>query len=194
MQTVAMPPTTNSDIRPHRSRKHLVAYVFVGLCLISLVGLIVVAMLPRYLVLSIPPPEDSYNQVGWSSTTRSTITTGSSTDFIWREDGTLAYENSDTIPSQKELVKYFHDRFVQMGWEQSDSATPCNIYLPEGAFLRYGENGFLSYLRKGNTDEFPTDDAICLAIWNDKGSPNVYRIVLLTVKRSFFTGLYKIFD
>lgn len=149
MQTVGIPPKTNNDVSPHRSRKQVVAYVFVGLCIISLVGLIVVAMLPSYLVLSIPPPEDSYNQVGWSSTTRSTITTGSSTDFIWREDGTLAYENSNTIPSQEELAKYFNDQFVQMGWEQSDLRHLVTYICPKPHSFTMARMVFYPTLGKG---------------------------------------------
>ena len=92
------------------------------------------------------------------------------------------------------LVKYFEERLLQIGWKESDTSVPCNIYLPEAALLNYGENGFVAYHRVNDTEHIPRGDAICLAIWNDEGYPNVFRVVLLTVKRSLVTNFYGIFD
>jgi len=158
------------------------------------IGLSLFEIIPRYIVLSIPPPKDSYDLVGWNSTTKSVINTSSGREFIWRQDATLAYENPDNTPSWNMLAKYFTERLLQIGWRESDNAVPCNIYLPEAALLNYGENGFVAYLSVNDTEEIPRGDAICLAIWNDKGYANVFRVVLLTVKQSFFTSFYQIPD
>lgn len=194
MQNQTLSSETKNDSKSRRSVKNIIALIVIGLCFSSIIGLYLFTTTPRYIVLSIPPPEDSYNLVGWGSTTESVVSTSGSTDFIWRQDATLAYESPDNIPSWNTLAKYFEEQFFQIGWKQSDTSTPCNIYLPEAAFLEYGENGFVTYLRISDTDEIPMGDAICLAIWNDEGYPNVFRIVLLTIKRSFRTNFYKIFD
>jgi len=200
MQNQPLPSKAKNDSKLRRSGKNIIAFIILGLCLSSIIGLYLLEVVPHYMVLSIPPPEDSYNLVGWSTTTKSTVTAFSSSafpasrDFIWRQDATLVYKNPDNIPSWEALLQYFDERFSQRGWKQSDISTPCNIYLPEAAFLNYGENGFISYRRASDIDEIPMDDAICLAIWNDKGYPNVFRIVLLTAKRSFFTNSYKVFE
>jgi hypothetical protein len=193
MQNQLLPATAKNASKPRRLRKNAIALI-ITLCVSIIIGLYLFQTVPRYIVLSIPPPEDSYDLVGWSSTTKSVMVTPPSRDFVWRQDATLAYENSENIPSWNTLVRHFEEPLFQLGWKQSDTSLPCNIYLPEAAFLNYGEKGFISYRRTSDTDEIPMGDAICLAIWNDKGDPNVFRIVLLTVRRSFLTSLYKIFD
>jgi hypothetical protein len=194
MQNEILPSKEKKDTKPRRSAKNIMALIILGLCVFGIIGLSLLETVPRYIVLSIPPPEDSYDLVGWSSTTKSVVTTSGSRDFSWRLDTTLVYEDSDNIPSWNALAKYFEEHFYQIGWKKSDTSVPCNIYLPEAALLNYGENGFVSYRRVNDIDDIPRGDAICLAIWNDKGYPNVFRVVLLTIKRSFFTNFYTIFD
>lgn len=200
MQNQALPSKTRNNNKPHRSGKNIVAVIIVGLCASSIIGLYLMEMVPHYIVLSIAPPKDSYDSVDWRSTTKSVLTESMSSglpasrDFIWRRDTILAYEEYDDIPSWDMLAGYFDKQFSQLGWKQNDAAPPCNIYLPEAAFLKYGKNGYLSYRRISDTDEIPMGDTICLAIWNDAGYPNVFRVVLLSVRRSVVTNFYGIFD
>ncbi len=200
MQNHAQLSNPGSDSKHLRSKINIVLSILAGLFISGMIGLYLMEVVPRYIVLSIPPPEDSYDLVDWRSTTRSIMTVSTSfanptsRDFIWRRDATLVYEKTDEIPSWDAVVKYFDGRFFQLGWMQSDTSVPCNLYLPEAAFLQYGENGFVSYRKISDTNEIPKGDTICLAVWNDEGSQNVFRIVLLSVKRSFFTNFYNIFD
>lgn len=185
---------------PSKIRANIAPYIIIGFCIFGMIGLSLIEVVPRYIVLSIPPPEDSYDLIGWRTTTKSVLTESigsgfpTSRDFIWRRDTILVYEDFDHIPTWNMLVGYFDEQFSQIGWKRNDASPPCNVYLPESAFLKYGKDGYLSYRRINDTDEIPLGDTICLAIWNDNGSLNVFRVVLLTVKRSVLTNFYNIFD
>lgn len=183
----------------NKSKYSITILLIVGLCAFSIVGLFLIEMIPHYLIIPLSPPEDSYG-TNWNSTTRSVWTIQSTPKirvFIWRQDATLSYENTDDIPSWNSIVMYFSEHLSEHGWKQSDSSISCNAYLPEAAFLQFGENGFVSYHKSGNhaySEETSADDVICLAVWNDEGDSNVFRIVMLTAKNSFFTNLFTVFE
>lgn len=192
--------TTQGTKERHMSKHSVATILFLGLCTLCAVGLYLIEVIPRYTTISIIPPEDSYDLVNWSSTTKSvwaTQTTPSVRAFIWRKDATLSYENVDDIPSWDSLVLYFSEHLNKQGWEKSNSSTSCSLYLPEAAFLPSGENGFISFHRVGApiyNDGTSEGDVVCLAVWNNKGHANVFRLVLLTVKESFFTNILSVFE
>lgn len=193
----------NTACRHRRPRIILVITILVVVCVAILLGLYLFEVIPRHITFGMPPPADSYNRVGWARTTTSVVVEPSYLDipsprvFLWRRDATLVYEEGDSIPSWDALVEYFARQFLEEGWRQSDTSVPCNIYLPEASFLPYGENGFVTYHRPNDLvlgDEVPLGDAICLAIWRGQTQSNVFSVVLLTMRHSPLTNLYRIFD
>jgi hypothetical protein len=194
-------PEIHSVKKDQRFKKLLVPISIVSIILLSV--LFFWPIRPHYIVIPIPAPEDSYDLVGWGSTTYSKIMLSSGLNnpagkyYIWRRDATLAYQGTDKIPSWESLVNYFDEQLSKKGWEKSNTSIPCNIFLPEAAFLTYGENGFVSYYKINDMhpgDEISEDSVVCLAIWNDKGYSNVFRVVILTSEKSFFTKVFSVFD
>jgi len=202
MKTQKTSLETKDPNNANKSKYPVATMIIVGLCIFGMVGLYLIEITPRYTIIPVSPPEDSYG-VGWNSITKSVWTLSSTSTvrvFIWRQEATLSYESTDNIPSWNSIAMYFNERLSQLGWEQNESSFLCNLYLPESAFLQLGENGFLSYHkssdRTSDNSYYETfdEDAICLAIWNNKGHSDVFRVVLLTTKNSFFTNLFSVFE
>ncbi len=183
------------------SKRTLSILMLGSICILALIFLYGLQVVPRYITFDMPPAPDSYPLVGWSSATQSVwtdlaIPSAPSRAFLWRRDAGLGYESGSRVPSWEDLLAYFDKRLSIEGWSKTDSSIPCSLYLPEAAFLKYGAQGYVTYQRTremGLPEEIPTGDVVCLAIWNNEGHPDVFRVVLLTVKKSLFTGLNRIF-
>jgi len=122
-------------------------------------------------------------------------------NYLWRMEAWVI-NDEDLNLTWDSIVNYFDDSLVEYGWIRGDVYAPCecDLYLPEAAFIEYGQNGYIHY-RKSDysySQDYYIGDLICLAVWttgwSDGGSPEIFKIVILTSKPSLLTlildGLY----
>jgi hypothetical protein len=199
---------TNSDLAPQSSspgnalakkqpRLQKFVLLIVGFLITCLLMGYLVEIVPRYISLSIHPPD--YYRVGnmgdWDRTTYSNFLIPflphiNSRVYILRKEA-IVVDKQETWDS---IISYFDNEFTKNGWVRSDTYAPCSLYLPEAQFLKKGKDGYV-YYRKGNYQpmiDFEEGDLACLAVWKESGAES-FKVVLLTARPSFLTIFNDIF-
>jgi hypothetical protein len=178
-----------------RSRK-FVLLIF-GIIITCLFVGYLVEIVPRYISLSIHPPD--YNRIGnigdWDRTTYSNflipfLPSINSRVYILRKEA-IVVEKQETWDS---IISYFDKKFNENGWVRSDTYAPCGLYLPEAQFLKKGKDGYVFYREKTYQPmiDFEEGDLACLAVWKDSGAES-FKVVLLTARPSLLTMLNDLF-
>lgn len=174
-----------------RKRLYVPIIVLLSICLICPISLYLIEMIPRYVDLSIPPPDHFRGEIlgEWSTTVRSTVNDTPAKYYILREEAVVDYDPAHGITSWQSIVDYFDVQMNKKGWVRTEKYLPCRLFMPEADFLEPGEFGPVSYLSKAKADLFNYDDGdfACLAIWADKEKSDVFTIVLETIHPSFLT-------
>jgi hypothetical protein len=203
--------TTEEQSSPQmrqKTRSTLLVSLIVISC-ISVMGILYfINNRPTFLKIPIQPPPDIYGEGEWSFTSYSTFLSTDNTPFIGSRYYILrktAFVSSDQDrqlnQSWDSLISYFDEKLSHIGWNRTEKEDLCYVMLPEAKFLKYGEDGYVQYLPKNNTNlitQASYGETICLAIWSSgnaqSGTPSGFNVVLLTSKPSPFTKFFDIFS
>jgi hypothetical protein len=177
-----------------------VLHKVIGILLLSLAGMYLYEVLPRFITPAITLPSDDYHSQIWAFPTYSVITPGHSRYFTWREYTILSHEVTPEKTSRQLILNHFDKQLQMQGWTRNeyDPKSFGNCYderiFPEAAFLHpaqdLSQDGYITYKRE-NGFSFITSkerDEICVAIWRHwENVQGVFNVIIQTVKPSPLT-------
>ena len=198
----------NAEIIKYKKKKLPLIIVVAGIILFLILSCIIGYRLfngPRYLVLSILPPDPySSNFIGkWNSIEfiKQIESDSNNIFYIWRAEE-IVVDNmkgkQGDLDSWDSITTYFDENLNKHGWvPYKSSLFLCPSIVPECQFLSEGENGYRVYARQDQDKSLRYFPIACLAVWPEyyqDGRLFGYHVVLATQNPSIKTYLNYLFD
>jgi len=185
-----MPQPTEAEVRggDRRPRGPVVGLIATLLC----ISLVAWALWPRYIVLSIPPPDPH----GWYYTAKTVVrwTDDGGTYFQWRVE-TDVYTDRSPLQTRGDIAGYFHEWLVSRGWRTIPQGTlACQNALPDILDLTDNTDVTTYFLPSADeVDPYYTPVA-CILVRPIGYSIEGFHVVLITEQMSPLTLFIRSWD
>jgi hypothetical protein len=142
---------------------------------------------PGYIEIDIPLARHKGGMGFWQETHRTQLTDSDVTGvlYVHRQFGSTT--DAHEWKSEAEVFAYFEERLTRLGWKFSVAGIHDRI-APESSLL--GPDNHKMYYRPG--DKY--HPRLTLSIWQSRGSPGYFNIVLTTANTSLRRRIWELFD